>query len=115
MNSPNILGVSHQCPKCNIEYKPHYNTKERARNSRNLIEHLMKTDTRPERVDYYKNKYKKELIYFEQFCSGICSNHCWKSSSPEELIEYKFLSPLTLSAKRTFTLDMEELHPITRA
>jgi len=55
-----ILGINHQCPKCKIEYKPHYTTKERARNSRNLVEHLMKTDTRPERVEYYKSKYKHE-------------------------------------------------------
>lgn len=111
---PNILGINHQCPKCKIEYKPHYTTKERARNSRNLVEHLMKTDTRPERVEYYKSKYKHELVYFEQYCSGICSNRCWKRCTPEELVQYKYITPLTLSAKHVYTDKGREIHPITR-
>ena len=53
----NILGVNHLCPKCKIEYQPHYTTKERAQQSRNLVKTLMDNDKRPERVEYYKNKY----------------------------------------------------------
>jgi hypothetical protein len=109
-----ILGINHQCPKCKIEYKPHYTTKERARNSRNLVEHLMKTDKRTERVEYYKSKYKHELVYFEQYCSGICSDRCWKKCSPEELVQYKYITPLTLSAKHVYTDKGREIHPITR-
>ena len=109
-----ILGINHQCPKCKIEYQLHYNTKERARNSRNLVEHLMKTDKRPERPEYYKSKYKHELVYFEQYCSGICSDRCWKRCAPEELVQYKYITPLTLSAKHVYTDKGQEIYPITR-
>ena len=113
-DTANILGINHLCPKCNIEYKPYYNTKDRAKKSRDIVKQLMETDTRPERIDYYKNKYKRELIYYEQYCSGICSNRCWKSCSQEELIQFKYLNPLTSSAKHVF-VGGKEIQPITRA
>ena len=112
-DSANILGVNHLCPKCNIEYKPHYTTKERARNSRDLVKNLMENDKRPERVDYYENKYKRELTSYEQFCSGICSDRCWKSCSQDELIQYKYLNPLTISAKHVI-VGGKEVFPLTR-
>ena len=112
-DSSNILGVNHLCPKCNIEYKPYYNTIDRARFSRDLVKKLMETDKRTDRVDYYKNKYKCELAYYEQFCSGICSDRCWKSCSQDELIQYKFLNPLTNTAKHVF-VGGKEVFPLTR-
>jgi hypothetical protein len=65
------LGIkTHFCPKCSKDYKLIHQTKEEADETKNNTS-------------------------IEQHLSGICSNECWESCSPQEIVQFKFISPLS--------------------